>query len=81
MCTNFSLPLGISELLSMEQHTLKSKTIVRILTFTLALVVKVLIYIQMLFILSSPLLIRHLWQLKKVIFLHLCLIRAVQFFH
>ncbi len=31
----------------------------------------------MLFIFSTPVLIRHLWQLKTVIFLHWCLIRAV----
>jgi hypothetical protein len=30
----------------------------------------------MLFIFSTPVLIRHLWQLKAVIFLHLCLILA-----
>ncbi len=31
----------------------------------------------MLFIFSTPVLIRHLWQLKTVVFLHWCLIRAV----
>ncbi len=40
------------------------------------LVVKVLIYIQMSFIFSTPVLIRHLWQLKTVFFLHRCQIRA-----
>jgi hypothetical protein len=30
----------------------------------------------MLYIFSTPVLIRHLWQLKKVAFLHWCLIRA-----
>jgi hypothetical protein len=31
----------------------------------------------MLFIFSTPVLNRHLWQLKTVVFLHWCLIRAV----
>ncbi len=31
----------------------------------------------MLFIFSAPVLIRHLWQLKTVVFLHYCLICAV----
>jgi hypothetical protein len=31
----------------------------------------------MLFIFSTPVLIRHLWQLKTVVFLHWCLIRTV----
>ncbi len=31
----------------------------------------------MLFIFSTPVLIRHLWQLKKVVLLHCCFIRAV----
>ncbi len=31
----------------------------------------------MLFILSTPMLIRHLWQLKTVVFLHWCQICAV----
>ncbi len=31
----------------------------------------------MLFIFSTPVLIRHLWQLKTVVFLHWCLICAV----
>ncbi len=31
----------------------------------------------MLFIFSAPVLIRHLWQLKTVVFLHQCLIRVV----
>ncbi len=39
--------------------------------------VKVLIYIKMLLIFSTSVLIRHLWQLKAVVFLHWCLIRAV----
>ncbi len=33
----------------------------------------------MLFIFSTPVLIRHLWQLKTVIFLHWCLMHAVLF--
>ncbi len=32
----------------------------------------------MLFIFSTPVLIRHLWQLKTVVFLHQCLIHALQ---
>ncbi len=39
--------------------------------------VNVLIYILMLFIFSTPVLTRHLWQLKTVVFLHRCLFRAV----
>ncbi len=39
--------------------------------------VKVLIYIQMLFIVSTQVLIRHLWQPKTVVFLHWCVIYAV----
>ncbi len=35
------------------------------------------LYISMLFIFSTPVLIRHLWQLKTVVSLHLCLIRTV----
>jgi len=31
---------------------------------------KVLIYILMLLIFSTPVLIRHLWHLKRVVFLH-----------
>jgi hypothetical protein len=34
----------------------------------------------MLFIFSTPVLIRHLWQLKTVVFLHWCLICAVSLF-
>jgi hypothetical protein len=33
----------------------------------------------MLFIFSTPVLIRHLWQLETVVFLHWCLIRVVLF--
>ncbi len=33
----------------------------------------------MLFIFSTPLLIRHRWELKKVVFLHWCLIYALLF--
>ncbi len=54
--------------------------IVWIPTFTLTqrhLVIKILIYIKMLFMFSIPVLIRHLWQLKTVVFLRRCLIRAV----
>jgi hypothetical protein len=40
-------------------------------------VVKVIIYMKMLFIFSTPVLIEHLWQLKTVVFLHWCLICAV----
>ncbi len=36
--------------------------------------VRDIIYIEMLFIFSTPVLIRHLWQLKTVAFLHWCLI-------
>ena len=42
--------------------------------------VKVLIYILM-FIFSTPVLIRHLWQLTTVVFLHWCLINAVLLDH
>ena len=37
------------------------------------------IYIQMLFIFSTPVFIRHLWQLKTVIILHRCLLHSVLF--
>jgi len=40
-------------------------------------VVKVIIYIWMLFIFSMPVLFKHLWQLKTVVFLHKCLIYTV----
>jgi len=40
-------------------------------------VVKVLIYILMLFLFSTTVLSRHLWQLKAVVFLPWCIIRAV----
>ncbi len=39
--------------------------------------VKVQIHIKMLFILSTPELIRNLWQLKTAVFLHWCLLCAV----
>ncbi len=42
------------------------------------LVVKTLIYIEMLFIFTTPVSIRHLCQLKTVVFLHGCLICTVQ---
>jgi hypothetical protein len=51
-------------------------------TFTLAyrhLLIKVLICIQTLFIFSTTVLIRHLWQLKTVVCLHWCPIHAVLF--
>ncbi len=40
---------------------------------------KILFYIYMLFIFSTPLLIRHLWQLKTLVFLQRCLLHAVIF--
>jgi hypothetical protein len=40
-------------------------------------VVKVLMYIKMWFISSTPVFIRHLWQLKAVVFLIRCLICVV----
>ncbi len=55
-------------------------TFVWIATFTLTLrhqMDKVLIYVQMLFIFSTRVLIRHLWQLKTVVFVHWCLIHVV----
>ncbi len=39
--------------------------------------VKVLIHILVMFIFSTPVLIRHLWQLKTAVFLHGCLICTV----
>ncbi len=63
----------------MEQHGLKKGEMP---TFTLTYrhpVVKVIINISMLLIFSTPVLIRHLWQLKADVFLHWCLIRAVIF--
>jgi hypothetical protein len=39
--------------------------------------IKVISYIQMLFIFSTPVLIRHLWQLKTIVFLRWCLICTV----
>jgi hypothetical protein len=41
------------------------------------LVVKVIIYINMLFMFSTPMLIRHQWQLKTAVVLHWCLICPV----
>ncbi len=38
---------------------------------------KVLVYILIVVHFSTPLLIRHLWQLMTVVFLHWCLIRAL----
>jgi hypothetical protein len=38
---------------------------------------RVLICIYMILIFSTPELIKHLWQLKTVVFLHFCLIHAV----
>ncbi len=40
------------------------------------LVVKILFCIKMLFIFSTPVIFRHLWQLKTVVLLHRCLIQA-----
>jgi len=45
------------------------------------LVVKVLIYIQMIFTFSTPDRIRNLWQLKTIIFLHWYLMRTVLLGH
>ncbi len=39
--------------------------------------VKVIFYIEMLFIFSTPVVIRRLWQLVNVVFLHWCLIGTV----
>jgi hypothetical protein len=44
------------------------------------LVVKILIYIYM-FIFSTPVFIKHLWQLKTVVFLHRCLLHVVLLQH
>ncbi len=58
----------------------KNVTIVWIPTFILTkrhLVVKVIIYIQILFIISTPVLIRHLWQLKAVVFIYWYLICVI----
>ncbi len=63
----------------MEQHGLKEGEMPTFTPTQRHLVVKVLIYISMLFIFSTPVLIRHLWQLKTDSFLHWCLIRAVLF--
>jgi len=66
----------------MEQCALKMYTEIWIPTLTLTwrcLVVKVVIYILMLLIFSTPVLISHLWQFETVIFLHWCLIRSVLF--
>ena len=41
--------------------------------------VKILILISLLLIIVTPELIRDVWQLKTVVFLHWCLIRAVLF--
>jgi hypothetical protein len=41
------------------------------------LVIKILSYIEMLFIFSTPVLIRHLWQLQTVGIIPRCLLRAV----
>jgi hypothetical protein len=38
---------------------------------------QVIIYIEMLYIFSTPVLIIYPWQLKTVVFLHWCLIHAV----
>jgi hypothetical protein len=46
-------------------------------TYWRHLVVKVIIYNKMLFIFSTPVLIRYLWQLKTVVFLLWCQIRVV----
>jgi hypothetical protein len=42
---------------------------------------KAQIYIKKLLIFSTPVFIRHLWQLKTVVFLHWSLIRVVLLFH
>jgi hypothetical protein len=58
----------------MEQHALKNANIcweIQKLPFTQRhLVVEILIHVKMLFIFSTPVLIRHLWQLNTVVFLH-----------
>ncbi len=56
------------------------QTIVGIPTFPITkrhLAAKTLIYVKIMFIFSTPVLTRQLWQLKKVVFLHRCLICAV----
>jgi hypothetical protein len=69
---------------AMEQRTLKNvnnSMTTNIYSYLVtSTVVKVLIYIYMLLIFSTPVLIRHLWQLKTVVFLHWCLIRTVLLF-
>jgi hypothetical protein len=39
--------------------------------------IKVLFYTEIMLIFSTPVLIKHQWQLKTVVFQHWCLIRAV----
>jgi hypothetical protein len=61
----------------MEEHTLKNVNSclnTNISSYLETSVVKVLIYISMSFIFSTPVLIRHLRKLKTVVFLHWCLI-------
>ncbi len=65
----------------MEQHTLKTvNNYIKANNYSYldTSVVKILMYIKMLFIFSMPVLIRlYLWQLKAVVFLNCCLICAV----
>jgi hypothetical protein len=63
--------------MAMEQHTFKTKNtnIYPYLETTGGQSYN--LYIEMLFIFSTPVLIRHLWQLKTVAFLHWCLMCAV----
>jgi hypothetical protein len=62
---------------NLTKHTLKNVNSCLNTKISINLVVKILIYIQMLFIFLAPKLIRHLWQLKIVVLLHRCLIHAV----
>jgi len=65
----------------MKERTLRNVNICchTKISFYLETLVKIIIFFEILFIFSTPVLIRHLLQLKIVVFLHKCLICAVLF--
>ncbi len=77
---HYLLALSYSvSLFPMEQHTLrnaKNCLNTNIYSYLETSGCQFLIYIKMLFTLSTPVLFRHLWQLKTIVFLHWCLMHA-----
>ncbi len=73
-------PLTLAMDKQMKQRTLKNVNNclnTNIYSYLETPVIKIPIHISLLLIISTPELIRHLWQLKTVVLLHRCLICSV----